>query len=74
MRALQYLTLLLFGVCAVLTAFFQIRTGMKDGEVERKGSEHAATDREKYSRLARLCAILAAVFLVICMIFGALSR
>ena len=75
MRALQLATLGLFGLFAALTAFFQFRVGMKDGEAARSDDSDSARDAgQKYSRLAGRCAILAAVMLVLCMICGALSR
>ena len=73
MRELQLVTLGLFGLFAVLTAFFQLRAGMKDGEASRNNTPDARDAGRNYSRKAGRCAILAAVFLVICMIFGAMS-
>ncbi|WP_122791062.1 hypothetical protein [Intestinibacillus sp. Marseille-P6563] len=74
MRTLQYATLGLFALFAVLTVFFQFRIGMKDGQAQRENSSEAKQAGERFSHLARSCAVLAAVFLVICMVLGALSR
>lgn len=75
MRTLQLATLGLFGLFAVLTAFFQLRAGMKSGEASR--TEEAAPVRDaglRYSRLAGRCAILAAVMLALCILCGVVQR
>lgn len=74
MRSLQYGTLALFGLCALLTAFFQFRIGMKGGQAQREASEDARQAGERYGRLARICAIAAAVSLLACMALGAINR
>lgn len=71
MRILQLAMLGLFAVFAVLTFFFQVRTGMKDGQ-QARGEQ--PQDAAKFSRLTHVCAALAAVFLVLCMAVGAVSR
>lgn len=74
MRTLQLITLALFGVFAALTAFFQLRVGMKGGQAEREESQEASRAGEAYGRRARRCAVAAAAFLVLCMALGALNR
>ena len=75
MRVLQLLTLGLFGLFAILTAYFQLRSGMKDGEAARSGDPSGAKQAgEHFSHAAGRCAIAAAVMLIVCMVCGALSR
>lgn len=75
MRILQLVTLGLFGLFAVLTAFFQLRAGMKSGEAARAGAPEAVRDAERrYRRLAGRCAVTSAVLLALCMAFGAVNR
>lgn len=75
MRILQLITLGLFALFAALTAFFQLRVGMKGGEAERSKDSASARDAgQKYSRLAGRCAVLSAVMLVLCIVCGAVSR
>lgn len=74
MRSLQYGTLALFGLCALLTVFFQFRIGMKGGQAQREDSEEARQAGERFGRMARVCAVAAAVSLIACMALGAISR
>ena len=75
MRTLQLATLGLFAVFAALTAFFQLRVGMTSGTAARQDTEaehDPAVVRSR--RRAMRCAVLAAVCLAACIVFGALSK
>ena len=75
MRILQLMTLGLFGLFSVLTAYFQLRAGMKNGEITRTDAQEAVRAAEQsYSRMANRSAITAVAFLALCMALGAISR
>lgn len=74
MRTAQLITLGVFGLFAVLTAFFQLRAGMKSGEQTRADTPAAKEAGARFARLAGRCAIGAVLFLVLSMVLGAVYR
>jgi ABC-type Fe3+ transport system permease subunit len=74
LRTAQFAALGLFCLFAVLTAFFQLRAGMKNGEAQRNTSSAAPNAGNHFSHMASRCAVIAAAALILCMVCGAMNR
>lgn len=72
MADLQRIFLILFAVFAILTAFFQLRSSMKSGRLQK--GEASENDVQNMNKYAGIFAILSAISIIVCIIFGAISR
>lgn len=75
MRLMQLVTLGLFALFAILTAFFQLRVGMTSGDAARehtRADQDPAVGRSRHGAIT--CAALAGICLAACIVLGALSR
>lgn len=71
MASIQRIFLILFAIFAAITAFFQLRSSMKSGQMQN--GKACENDVNKMSKMARIFAVLSAISIVICIIIGALS-
>lgn len=72
MLEFQRVTLILFALFSVLTAFFQLKSSMKSGKMQ---SGNATQDEvQKMNLFARIFAILSALFLVVCISIGIIMK
>ncbi len=73
MRIIQYALLIMFAVSAIATVFFQMRYGMICGRSlyeQKQDDPKALACRKK----AGFFAVLAMICIVLCIIFGAISK
>lgn len=73
MKTLQLALLVLFGVFAALTALQQVRYGMITGRSECSDPQDDPKAKA-CSRQAAICAVAAAVSLVLCILVGVFNR
>lgn len=73
---LQFALLAAFAVCAALCFWCRLRVGMLEGAAARgdQPAEQTQSAIARYERGAKTTAILAAVFLLLCIAIGAIQK